>query len=63
LPDSEAQVIRALLDRIEALEKEVQALGQTRPEPILVGAVPSRDGSHCRLQDRVIEEFLDGSGI
>nr|WP_278003712.1 serine O-acetyltransferase [Nodosilinea sp. TSF1-S3] len=63
LPDSEAQVIRALLDRIESLEKEVQSLGQARLEPVLVGAVRSQDGVHCRLQDRVIEEFLDGSGI
>lgn len=63
LPDSEAQVIRALLDRIEALEKEVQTLGQVRREPVLVGAARSQDGVYCRLQDRVIEEFLDGSGI
>ncbi|MBW4484996.1 MAG: serine O-acetyltransferase [Tildeniella torsiva UHER 1998/13D] len=63
LPDSEAQVIRALLDRIESLEKEVQALGQVSREPVLVGVARSQDGVHCRLQDRVIEEFLDGSGI
>ncbi|TVQ06380.1 MAG: serine O-acetyltransferase [Leptolyngbya sp. DLM2.Bin27] len=62
LPDSEAQVIRALLDRIEALEKEVQALG-IRPQPLLVGAVRSKDGVHCQIKDRAIEEFLDGSGI
>lgn len=63
LPDSEAQVIRALLDRIEALEKEVQALGQTHRQPILIGATQLKDASSCRLQDRVIEEFLDGTGI
>ncbi|WP_035985701.1 serine O-acetyltransferase [Leptolyngbya sp. KIOST-1] len=63
LPDSEAQVIRALLDRIEALEKEVQAIGQTRLQPVLAGAVTAKDNTYCRLQDRVIEEFLDGSGI
>ena len=63
LPDSEAQVIRALLDRIEALEKEVQAIGQTRLQPALVGAVHVKDNTYCRLQDRAIEEFLDGSGI
>lgn len=63
LPDSEAQVIRALLDRIEALEKEVQALGHQQKAPILVGAVPAAVNSSCRLQDRVIEEFLDGTGI
>ncbi|HSM82299.1 MAG TPA: serine O-acetyltransferase [Nodosilinea sp.] len=63
LPDSEAQVIRALLDRIEALEKEVQAMGQPQPQPVLVGAGRSSDGIHCRLQNRVLEEYLDGSGI
>ncbi|PSR18772.1 serine O-acetyltransferase [filamentous cyanobacterium CCP3] len=63
LPDSEAQVIRALLDRIESLEKEVQAIGQTRLQPVLVGATQAKDNTYCRLQDRVIEEFLDGSGI
>jgi serine O-acetyltransferase len=64
LPDSEAQVIRALLDRIEALEKEVRSLGQTRLEPALVGAIKKgEESAHCRIQDRVIEEFLDGSGI
>jgi serine O-acetyltransferase len=63
LPDSEAQVIRALLDRIEALEKEVQALGHRRLEPALVDASLSQAGSHCRVEDRAIEEFLDGTGI
>lgn len=63
LPDSEAQVIRALLDRIESLEKEVQAIGQTRLQPVLVGAIQAKDNTYCRLQDRAIEEFLDGSGI
>ena len=64
LPDSEAQVIRALLDRIEALEKEVQAIGQARLEPVLVGAVSSTKGRiRCSLQNKAIEEFLDGSGI
>jgi serine O-acetyltransferase len=77
LPDSEAQVIRALLDRIEALEQQVQALQQSsRPEPALVGA--SVSGNHSanhsvtqdpwssisRYQDaRVIEQFFDGAGI
>lgn len=63
LPDSEAQVIRALLDRIETLEKEVQAISQSRLTPVLIGADRTKDNTYCRLQDRVIEEFLDGSGI
>lgn len=76
LPDSEAQVIRALLDRIEALEQQVQALPKA-PEPALLPH--SRDFAStaldflpepspqaltsCRLTDKVIEQFLDGSGI
>lgn len=81
LPDSEAQVIRALLDRIETLEQQVQALQQPKPvsEPQLLHIAQSshpqlqsafshrdeRELAHvsCRLGDRVIEQFLDGSGI
>jgi serine O-acetyltransferase len=40
LPDSEAQAIRALLDRIEVLEQRIVDLETTRPEPepVPVGA-------------------------
>jgi serine O-acetyltransferase len=42
----------------------VRSLGQTRLEPALVGAIKKgEESAHCRIQDRVIEEFLDGSGI
>ncbi len=103
LPDSEAQVIRALVDRIEALEQQLQDIQAaqatnfaTHPmvPPIFVTvpspaaqssqlsselqpelttsqqiavltndliAPPARPS--CRLGDRVIDEFLDGSGI
>ncbi|NJR49682.1 MAG: serine O-acetyltransferase [Leptolyngbyaceae cyanobacterium CSU_1_3] len=83
LPDSEAQVIRALVDRIETLEQQIQSLQtrqsiaacyamaavspdsapsqpvleSTKPEPV-EPVIPS-----CRLRDRIIDEFLDGSGI
>ncbi|WP_448534045.1 serine O-acetyltransferase [Parathermosynechococcus lividus] len=61
LPDSEAEAIRYLLDRIELLEKQVQALQNQQQEqekvPVLV------QGRNCRLSDRAIEEFLNGSGI
>lgn len=74
LPDSEAQVIRALVDRIEQLEQQVQQLQAPIPAvpafPIAVGATQKSVDAHalvysqsCRLRDRVIEEFLDGSGI
>ena len=59
LPDSEAQAIRSLLERIEQLEKEVLTLRsqvrQDRP-----AMVPSVQQQSCRLQDKAIEEFLDG---
>jgi serine O-acetyltransferase len=78
LPDSEAQVIRALVDRIEQLEQQVQVLQTEQSSPRLpvgvrVVATEHRLGEtalaepiaspNCRLRDRVIEEFLDGSGI
>lgn len=84
LPDSEAQVIRFLVDRIESLEREVQSLStQVHASPVAVPkdvalvAVDYTSSDHstesndetgevtvsCRLRDRVIEEFLDGSGI
>jgi len=104
LPDSEAQVIRALLDRIEALEQQVQSLREQQAEqeadvaelripagvvaqlsnclqqdlrdlPLRALAADQRSDwnkvaarvqstkSECRLCDRAIEQFLDGSGI
>jgi serine O-acetyltransferase len=66
LPDSEAQVIRALVDRIENLEKDLQLLKASQPEqrhlaPVLAGLDDNEP--QCRLQDRVFEEFFDGAGI
>lgn len=70
LPDSEAQVIRALLDRIEALEQQVQDLKpqiQSQPAYSVAYLEPVYAEDQltpaCRIQDRVIEQFLDGSGI
>jgi serine O-acetyltransferase len=71
LPDSEAQVIRALVDRIEALEQDLQTLKQTQSQPVGIHAIasesvpssPSPATTSCRLRDKVIEEFLNGSGI
>ena len=71
LPDSEAQVIRALVDRIEALEQQLEGL-QARESLANCYALPSVDPEvqpevtekkACRISDHVIEEFLDGSGI
>lgn len=79
LPDSEAQAIRALVDRIEALEQQLQGLSQhpiVAAEksllPALVGAAKAEFVSEsadngtaptCRLGDRILEEFFDGAGI
>jgi len=100
LPDSEAQVIRALVDRIESLERQVQniqeeTLPNAKNPPMLSllsgsfaeiddsasslrenatrdpsqtaverqDAAPDDRAARCRLSDRIIEEFLNGSGI
>ncbi|APB32522.1 serine acetyltransferase [Gloeomargarita lithophora Alchichica-D10] len=56
LPDSEAQAIRVLVDRIDELERQILALrqGQTPSEPAPVTVAE---------QQRLIGEFLDGAGI
>ncbi|NJK29809.1 MAG: serine O-acetyltransferase [Acaryochloris sp. RU_4_1] len=57
LPDSEAQAIRYLMDRIESLEQEVQALRQSPTN----GQLPVTQTSECcHLKDKAIEQFLDG---
>ena len=71
LPDSEANVIRALVDRIEYLEQEVKNLRQSHAKShSLVATALSeskakeldRDlGDSCLLSDREIREFLEGS--
>ncbi|MBE9079111.1 serine O-acetyltransferase [Romeria aff. gracilis LEGE 07310] len=77
LPDSEARAIRALLDRIEDLEQQVGELQAQQPDRLdrshrLVTAGANSQVSYrplgddsdcCRIGDRAIEEFLDGTGI
>ncbi|MEO0866895.1 MAG: serine O-acetyltransferase, partial [Cyanobacteria bacterium J06642_11] len=62
LPDSEAAVIRTLVDRIETLERQITQLQQKQtPVGVLSSRSPEQDeGDCCRLTDRAIEEFLDG---
>lgn len=69
LPDSEATVIRALVDRIEALEQQVETLQKSQPQSM--AAISSLSTSEmaeelaitqrCRLADKEIEEFLGGT--
>lgn len=61
LPDSEAQVIRALLDRIETLEQQVQSLQKTAHSTNHV--LKDTRIPVCHIENRVIEQYLDGSGI
>lgn len=63
LPDSEAAAIRTLVDRIEMLEDQVRQLQTQRPKVEELVAAGSSARSTCRLEDKAIQEFLDGSGI
>jgi serine O-acetyltransferase len=60
LPDSEAEVIRVLLDRIEALESKMQQLA---PNHLVATGTTLEPAANCPLQDKAIRQFLDGSGI
>ncbi|MCW6035923.1 serine O-acetyltransferase [Spirulina subsalsa FACHB-351] len=68
LPDSEATVIRALVDRIEGLEQQIQALQERQDQDrVLVGVatqeIQGLERSYCRVGDRQLQEFFDGAGI
>ena len=64
LPDSEAEVIRALVDRIESLEQQVQSIQQPSQAQ---SDDPPYTSAHvvasCQLRDKMIQQFLDGAGI
>jgi serine O-acetyltransferase len=59
LPDSEAQAIRYLMDRIDALEQELQTLKQGAEAELSPQMIMAHNS--CRLRDRLIEAFLEGS--
>ncbi len=67
LPDSEAKVIRLLLDRIDTLEQQVQALQEDKlkERELVANGVSSvmansdyNETHSCYLKDKEIEEFL-----
>jgi serine O-acetyltransferase len=70
LPDSEAAAIRALIDRIESLENQIEELQRSQSKTgALVEAVATKscisetshlDGERCFLNEKPIREFLDG---
>ena len=57
LPDVEAEVIRALFQRLQALEQQVEGLRSNAQIETL------QDTTESQASNRLIEEFLDGSGI
>ncbi|MBE9118855.1 serine O-acetyltransferase [Lusitaniella coriacea LEGE 07157] len=67
LPDSEATVIRALVDRIENLEAQLQKLQaqQSGTASIVHAALSEGDspeeGQCCRLKDKDIQAFLESA--
>ena len=72
LPDSEAEVIRMLVDRIESLEQQVQTLHHQHSsqasllEDCLEADSPDASAhivSSCQLRDKAIQQFFDGAGI
>ncbi|MEB3339321.1 serine O-acetyltransferase [Okeania sp.] len=65
LPDSEARVIRALVDRIDTLEQQLESLQGQLSKSVLVKSHVESSLSHLdhSSQDREIQVFLDGSGI
>ncbi len=72
LPDSEAQVIRALVDRLELMEEQIETLQAQQAAlrtPVLVsnsagdGVASTEHAPCCDVRDRTIREFFDGAGI
>lgn len=65
LPDSEARVIRMLLDRIESLEQQVQQLqqGSEQLQVAIEDTVSMSAVKQCKLKNKEIEAFLNGAGI
>lgn len=68
LPDSEATVIRALVDRIEYLEQQMEKMQQVCAEKLAVVDGSASESSEkmisaecCRLKDKEIREFLEGT--
>ncbi|ELS04561.1 serine O-acetyltransferase [Xenococcus sp. PCC 7305] len=67
LPDSEATVIRALIDRIESLEQEVQQLRSSHSRnnslvaSVLSESTNSETGESCKLKNKEIVEFLEST--
>ncbi|MBD2742172.1 serine O-acetyltransferase [Coleofasciculus sp. FACHB-1120] len=62
LQDPEAEVIRALFDRIQFLEEEIEALKTHRNVPVAMHSSLQK-AVISNASNRLISEFLDGAGI
>jgi serine O-acetyltransferase len=62
LPDVEAQVIRALFERIKSLEIQIESLKSQLGLPLTQAEVEQSHDLSAE-SDLLIEEFLDGAGI
>jgi serine O-acetyltransferase len=61
--DVEAEVIRALFERVKALEKHLEELeNESSLFPTELGNEPTNKPK-CNNSDGMIEDFLDGAGI
>ncbi|MHC5832378.1 MAG: serine O-acetyltransferase, partial [Nostoc sp.] len=61
--DVEAEVIRALFERVKALEKQFEQLSdQSSLSTTELGDEPT-DNPKSKNSDGMIEDFLDGAGI
>lgn len=60
--DVEAEVIRALFERVKALEKQFEELQQSSLSPTELGDEQT-DNPKSNNSDGMIEDFLDGAGI
>ena len=67
LPDSEATVIRALVDRIEALEEQLQEMQEKSTDQttvkVVIPAEHDERTKSCRIANKEIQQYLDGAGI
>ncbi|NEQ39427.1 MAG: serine O-acetyltransferase [Okeania sp. SIO3I5] len=63
LPDSEATVIRALVDRIDSLEQQVESLQSKLLESVVAKSHLESSANHAShtVSERAIEDFLDNS--
>lgn len=65
LPDSEAEIIRALVDRIDSLEQQVEGLQDKLSQCLVVKSEATSSVNYVSFhpQDGAAQDFFDGSGV